>query len=272
MERKSVLACCLLCLVTLLAFVVSCSCARTSEKKEVIIYFGPIDKSTQIVAGREKALEVRVDNPRGRKLTFKWSSVKPGGKVFWVQDAHAATYHAPVTPGIDTVTVKVFADNSPVDSGSIEMQVVEEIEEPAETQRALIKPGANEVGSPFKAEEGGPLITSIEPRPETCSPMAECVVTVRGTWSGIRGKSLLLLIRPEPSRLDQSWWVQAKPALEKDGRWSVNPVFVGRPGDQAGVPFRVCVVVADAELSRGQSVGEPPSGPRHCIDVSRGKR
>jgi len=78
-----------------------------------------------------------------------------------------------------------------------------------------------------------------------------------------------VLVRPIPDDPNQDYWVQAKPTSMGNCRWISKPVYVGERTDPSGLPFRICAVVTDDTLSRGQRLYELPQGPSHCIDVTR---
>jgi hypothetical protein len=74
-----------------------------------------------------------------------------------------------------------------------------------------------------------------------------------------------------PGDPGQSYWVQSLPQPRGGGQWVAQDVYVGQPGDRLGLPFRICAVVTDQELIRGQQLSALPSGPSHCVNVSRGR-
>jgi hypothetical protein len=82
-------------------------------------------------------------------------------------------------------------------------------------------------------------------------------------------KQPYVLVRPIPDDPKQDYWVQATPTSAGNCRWISDPVYVGQETDPSGLPFRVCAIVTDETLSRGQRLHELPQGPSHCIDVTR---
>lgn len=127
--------------------------------------------------------------------------------------------------------------------------------------------------TPIPTPSVPPTITLLAPRPEDCRLGGECILTMGGTWVGVDTRGplrLYVLVRPVPDDPNQSYWVQAQPVVDDTGGWSLSPMRVGQPGDQSGLPFKLCVVATTEALNEGQPLGEPPSGLISCLNITRG--
>ncbi len=78
-----------------------------------------------------------------------------------------------------------------------------------------------------------------------------------------------VLVRPIPGDPNQDYWVQELATSTGPNRWVSDPVFIGIESDPSGLPFKVCVVITDSPLSRGQRLRQLPEGLSHCVDVTR---
>ncbi len=83
------------------------------------------------------------------------------------------------------------------------------------------------------------------------------------------GEQLHVLVRPIPDDPNQDYWVQAEPGPINETLWASDPVFVGIETDRPSLPFRTCAVITAENLERGQRLRTLPSGPSHCVNVTR---
>ncbi len=106
------------------------------------------------------------------------------------------------------------------------------------------------------------VVEIIRPTPNEAVPMVISVEFDSPEFTYV-------LVRPIPEDPNQQYWVQAAAESQGGNRWISYPVYVGQETDRSGLPFKVCVVISDESLSRGQSLPEKPEGPSHCVDVTR---
>lgn len=136
---------------------------------------------------------------------------------------------------------------------------------PAEDPTATAMPVEPELTQTPSQQEQPPLEAAlgiVRPTRDEAVPM---IITVEFESSELA----YVLVRPIPEDPNQQYWVQAAAESTGGNRWKSNPVYVGQETDPSGLPFKVCVVIADESLSRGQSLSEIPEGPSHCVDVTR---
>lgn len=84
-----------------------------------------------------------------------------------------------------------------------------------------------------------------------------------------QGLNLQVLVRPIPDDPNQDYWVQAEPGPIDGGLWASDPVFVGIEPDPPGLPFKVCAVITDKNVARGDRLRTLPTGPSDCVNVTR---
>ncbi len=131
---------------------------------------------------------------------------------------------------------------------------------------ATVKPTDREVGgTPTEEDQPTPLEAVLgitRPTPNDAVPM---VISVE--FDSL--EFAYVLVRPIPEDPSQQYWVQTAAESQGGNRWISHPVYVGQETDPSGLPFKVCIVISDENLSRGQSLPEKPEGPSHCVEVTR---
>ncbi len=131
-----------------------------------------------------------------------------------------------------------------------------------DNRSSTASPAADTTVTTTPVEPGPTDIEIVRPTPNEAVPL---IITVEFESSELA----YVLVRPIPEDPNQQYWVQAAAESTGGNRWKANPVYVGQETDPSGLPFKVCVVITDETLSRGQSLSEIPEGPSHCVDVTR---
>lgn len=80
---------------------------------------------------------------------------------------------------------------------------------------------------------------------------------------------VLVFVRPLPGDPNQDYFLQAFPQPAGDGRWTINPVYVGTPEDQSGTPFNICAVITRVKFHGGERSRTLPAGSFDCVGVTR---
>lgn len=138
----------------------------------------------------------------------------------------------------------------------------------APTETLTATPSSTEVASAASEVLCPDTPSILRPEPGTAVPMITEVELEVEPPESVDGHPHVL-VRPIPDEPNQDYWVQAEPTLVGNCRWISKPVYIGEGTDPSGLSFRVCAVVTDDTLSRGQRLYELPQGPSHCVDVTR---
>ncbi len=94
-------------------------------------------------------------------------------------------------------------------------------------------------------------------------------VTVRGTVAnGSDLERLAVIVRPDPDKTNQDWWVQERPTKSGGGNWSAA-VHIGDANTPSGMVFRICAVVTSLNVKREDRLSSLPDGPSDCVDVKK---
>ncbi len=137
---------------------------------------------------------------------------------------------------------------------------------PAADLTATVKPTDQEIGgTPTQEDQPTTLEAVLGITRPTPNDAVSMVISVE--FDSL--EFAYVLVRPIPEDPNQQYWAQAAAESQGGNRWISYPVYVGRETDPSGLPFKICVVISDESLSRGQSLPEKPEGPSHCVDVTR---